>query len=208
MPALQEVDIEVIRTLCQPYPAEHGFVLRLRQNPGALYLAHWQNHFEWQFAASVLPAQGRILDWGCGTGHSDFFLAAKGFEVIGVDIDPLGIQIANYVRSLQDQSIQNAVSFQLEAPKLDYDAAWSSHVLEHVPTDEWMEFFAKIRQTGAPSVLISVPLKRAYFDPDHKNFWENAEHLSEDLQTYSDVEIDWVVVNAEHEVIRAMLRLS
>lgn len=208
MPSLQEVDLEVIRELCRPYPEDHGFVLRLRQNPSALYLAHWQNHFEWQFAATVFSPGARILDWGCGTGHSDLFLVAKGYQVIGVDPDPLGISIAQYVRSLQAPSLQDSLSFHHKAPAEAFDVAWSSHVLEHVPKEEWMDFFGQIRATGAPSVLISVPLKKAYFDPDHKNFWDSAEDLSRDLEECSDVRVDWAVVNNEHEVIRAMLSIS
>ncbi len=204
---LQEVDIEVIRALCDPFPEDHGFVLRLRQNQKALFLSHWKDHFEWLFAASIFPKGSTILDWGCGTGHSDVLLAAHGYKVVGADIDELGITIANYVRSLQSPTIQSLVSFHLEAPKLDYSAAWSSHVLEHVPKAEWRDFFSKIYEAGASSVLLSVPLGRAYFDPDHKNFWDSEIALSEDLGHHGKVEVNWVRCDKSNEVLRAMLTL-
>jgi SAM-dependent methyltransferase len=40
---------------------------------------------EWPFLARVLPAGGRVIDLGCGTGEHSRFLASKGFDVVGVD---------------------------------------------------------------------------------------------------------------------------
>jgi SAM-dependent methyltransferase len=36
-------------------------------------------------------ALGRVLEVGCGTGTNALWLAARGFEVLGVDISPLAI---------------------------------------------------------------------------------------------------------------------
>jgi len=43
---------------------------------------------EWPFLRRALGPSGRILDLGCGTGEHSRFLAAQGFEVVGVDASP------------------------------------------------------------------------------------------------------------------------
>ncbi len=40
------------------------------------------------------PGTRRILDAGCGTGHYAGRLAADGFEVVGIDVDPQMIDVA------------------------------------------------------------------------------------------------------------------
>lgn len=40
-------------------------------------------------------SRGRALDVGCGTGTNSLWLAEQGFEVLGVDISPRAIDLAN-----------------------------------------------------------------------------------------------------------------
>lgn len=49
---------------------------------------------EWPFLRRALGSTGRILDLGCGTGEHSRFLAAQGFEVVGVDASPSMIEKA------------------------------------------------------------------------------------------------------------------
>lgn len=49
------------------------------------------------FAESVLkflPAEGRVLDAGCGQGQDSRFFASKGYDVVGIDFAKEGIQKA------------------------------------------------------------------------------------------------------------------
>lgn len=47
------------------------------------------------FLRSYIPdGSRRILDAGCGTGHYCGRLAAEGFEVVGIDLDPRMIDVA------------------------------------------------------------------------------------------------------------------
>jgi methylase of polypeptide subunit release factors len=39
-------------------------------------------------------APGRALEVGCGTGTNALWLAARGFEVVGIDISPRAIAMA------------------------------------------------------------------------------------------------------------------
>ncbi|MBP1634082.1 MAG: Methyltransferase protein [Acidobacteria bacterium] len=43
---------------------------------------------EWPFLRRALGNGGRVLDLGCGTGEHSRFLAAQGFEVLGIDASP------------------------------------------------------------------------------------------------------------------------
>ena len=45
-------------------------------------------HGEASFVASLDPAPRTVLDAGCGTGRVAIELAARGFDVVGVDLDP------------------------------------------------------------------------------------------------------------------------
>ena len=53
-------------------------------------LVRWPERIEreWPFLRRVIGMHGRILDLGCGTGEHSRFLAAQGFEVVGVDASP------------------------------------------------------------------------------------------------------------------------
>jgi SAM-dependent methyltransferase len=55
---------------------------------------------------------GPVLDAGCGTGENALFLAARGFEVVGVDAVPAAVQAA------RDKARQRG----LDAEFLVYDA--------------------------------------------------------------------------------------
>jgi SAM-dependent methyltransferase len=50
-------------------------------------------HGEADFVASLLPA-GTVLDAGCGTGRVAVELAARGYDVVGVDSDASMLEVA------------------------------------------------------------------------------------------------------------------
>jgi len=45
-------------------------------------------HGEADFVEALVPAPASVLDAGCGTGRVAIELARRGFEVVGVDLDP------------------------------------------------------------------------------------------------------------------------
>jgi SAM-dependent methyltransferase len=51
-------------------------------------------HGEASLVASLLPAGGRILDAGCGTGRVALRLTELGFDCVGVDVDPPMLEVA------------------------------------------------------------------------------------------------------------------
>ncbi|MUV61670.1 class I SAM-dependent methyltransferase [Halobacterium sp. CBA1126] len=55
-------------------------------------VGHPQRPFVRLVEAGVLD--GPVLDVGCGTGELALFLAARGFDVLGVDLSPVAVQQA------------------------------------------------------------------------------------------------------------------
>lgn len=54
----------------------------------ALAAAGTDVHGEATFVATIEPTPRTVLDAGCGTGRVAIELASRGFDVVGVDVDP------------------------------------------------------------------------------------------------------------------------
>lgn len=186
------------------------FIQRLKVNPLAFKMSFWEGHFEWKALASYPEIKGKILDFGCGSGHSDILLARTGRFIHGVDLSRIGLMIADYLREKEPESVKNRVSFELadmasDSPKRElFDSVWSSHVFEHIrdPKDvinglrRWVE--------SRSHMLISVPLGHAYDDPGHVHHYENADALRSHLADHIDVlRID---TDDKHRVLKALCR--
>lgn len=66
----------------------------------------------------------RVLDIGCGTGGSAFYLARKfGVEVLGIDLSTNMLEIANRHRNEMEDKVKNLVTFR----KLDATVAFFPH---------------------------------------------------------------------------------
>ena len=51
-------------------------------------------HGEASFVADAVPPGSRVLDAGCGTGRVAIELARRGYDVVGVDLDPSMLSVA------------------------------------------------------------------------------------------------------------------
>lgn len=184
------------------------FQERLRVNPKALKMSFWKKHFEWQDLLSYREIQGRVLDFGCGSGHSDIFLARQGKTVHGVDLSPVGIAIANHLRGREPVEIRQRVTFQCAdivnglPPDAPFDSAWSSHVFEHI--EDPGPILVALRRWLRPGahMLISVPLGHAYDDPSHVHHYETPDDLRQALEKY--VRVVQVDCNRDNHVLRAL----
>lgn len=188
---------------------ESVFSKRLEVIPFALKLSYWENHFEWKSIFSYPEITGRILDFGCGSGHADIFLARNGRVVYGIDVDPVGIQIANFMKSRERKSVRSKLLFEVKDVTNDIcshpcDSVWASHVFEHIRDHEsiftglgrWVE-------KGAP-ILLSVPLGFAYDDPDHVYHWNDEREFKNHFNQYID--IIRMETSHDHKVLRALGR--
>jgi 2-polyprenyl-3-methyl-5-hydroxy-6-metoxy-1,4-benzoquinol methylase len=185
------------------------FISRLANNPNALKMCFWENHFELKSLEAYPEISGRVLDFGCGSGHLDILLARSGRSVHGIDLSPVGIRIAQYLRNKENLVVQSRVTFEVadvtrSRPRELYDSAWSAHVFEHIvdpgPIFHGLRHWLK---PGAP-LLISVPWGDAYNDPSHVNHYYNVGQL----RSYLDNHIKIIKIDSseEHQVIRALCR--
>lgn len=184
------------------------FIDRLEVNPKALKLSFWKKHFEWQDLQKYPEIRGHLLDFGCGSGHSDIMLARQGYHVHGVDLSEIGIKIASYLRDREPHRIRERLSFGCSniiedlPPGELFDSAWASHVFEHIvnpsPILDGMRRWLK---PGA-FLLISVPFATAYDDPSHVNHYYTPEELRNTLEGH--VTVKRVEYHESHQVLRAI----
>jgi SAM-dependent methyltransferase len=77
-----------------------------------------------------LPAEGRVLDVGCGNGQYVAEAAAAGSEAYGIDVDARAVQ-AGAAAGLE-LAVETIDARAAREPGF-YDAVTLSHVIEHVP---------------------------------------------------------------------------
>jgi SAM-dependent methyltransferase len=73
---------------------------RYQERMAALAASGQAMHGEADFVDGLVIAGTRVLDAGCGAGRVAVELAARGFDVVGADVDPSMLAVAR--RSAQD----------------------------------------------------------------------------------------------------------
>ncbi len=164
---------------------------RARKHPTFLLRCHWENHFEVQAVQRFPEIRGRILDFGCGSGHLTTMLAEKDLFVDGVDISPVAISVAKYVasRSLAKR-VPNFVCGDIAKMTVAplYDACWASHVFEHIKDPDTIMQGIKRCLVPGGKILIAVPLGHNFDDPDHVHHWKTPEEFQEFFSPFMQCE--------------------
>jgi SAM-dependent methyltransferase len=129
----------------------------------------WQRHVAaYAAAAKLLPPGGRVLDLGCGVGHSHHLL---GRETVGVDIAP---------EALEGQGRETIVADMRSLPLPDdsFGAVVSIQSIEHVPDPE--RALAETRRVLEPggTAIFVTPNRLTFGRPD------------EIIDPYHEVEFD------------------
>jgi SAM-dependent methyltransferase len=106
----------------------------------------------------IVAAPASILEVGTGTGALAVYLAAHGYEVVGIDNDPQVIErarkLAEYFRVSCRFELGDA--FDLSAYAAKFDLSFSSGVIEHFSVEDAARM---LREQGkaARYVLVAVP---------------------------------------------------
>lgn len=109
--------------------------------------------------ARELPAGGRVLDVGCGRGEVAGALAARGLEVVGVDVDPDKLAEAERAHGAQarfERTDGTALPFSTGA----FDLATASLVLHGIPDGARRAMLAEILRVARCALIMdyAVPL--------------------------------------------------
>ena len=112
---------------------------------------------------SQIPAEARVLDLCCGSGHVTKELVARGYTVTGVDNSAELIELARYQLPRVDFRVQDARHLALEGR---YRAALSTFdSLNHILNiDELKSVFAGVRDVLEPRgrFVFDMNLEEAY----------------------------------------------
>jgi len=131
----------------------------------------WQRHVAAYAAAAELlgPSGGRVLDLGCGVGHSYELLAPR--ETVGVDLDAGAL-------AGQDRETQVADMRDLPFAADSFDAAVSVQSIEHVPDPECvLAEVGRVLKPGGIAVFVT---------PNRLTF----AHAGEIIDPYHYIEYD------------------
>jgi SAM-dependent methyltransferase len=121
------------------------------------YLAHsMQPEVEEMFLRHSGGAIQRLLDVGCASGRTSVFTLRHGVtELVGVELDPRGAQIAR--RHMTHVVQGDASSMELPYPESYFDALFFTDILEHL-IDPWQALRRALHwlKPGG-SVLVVLP---------------------------------------------------
>lgn len=98
-----------------------------------------------------------ILDYGCGTGTIDFYLASKGHRVVGLDTSLVAVETCR--KSAKVIGVSRNTSFKKSNRKLKnkFDIVICSEVLEHVDDEIKLLTYLIERLKNKGLLLLSVP---------------------------------------------------
>jgi SAM-dependent methyltransferase len=134
--------------------------LRRRHSTSLAFALNWW-HYNFPLLERIrqtLPPPARILEVGTGTGALAVLLAAHGYEVVGIDVDPRVIEGAKAFAAQFHVPCRFEVGdgFSLGGYEARFDLAFSSGVIEHFPAQDAARM---LREKGkvARYVLAAVP---------------------------------------------------
>lgn len=113
---------------------------------------HLMRYYEF-FTKNINPGD-IILDIGCGNGFVASEISKKASKVVGIDTDPIHIELAKKYHSKNniEYILGDATEYSFETK---YNAIVLSNVLEHI--ENRVPFLKKI-QTLSDTILIRVPM--------------------------------------------------
>jgi SAM-dependent methyltransferase len=146
----------------------------------------WQRHAAEYALAEPFLGPGRVLDLGCGIGHSYDLLAPR--ETVGVDID---------AGALAGQDRETVVADMRAVPFADgsFASVLAAHSLEHVPDPERvLAEAARVLEPGGVAVFLT-PNRLTFgrpdeiIDPFHHIEFDPAQLRAICARTFGSVEI-------------------
>lgn len=119
-----------------------------------------------RFLAHV-PAGGRVLDWGCGSGRDSLAMMQAGYEARPVDASPVMCEAAADLTGLETR----CQTFAELAEEGAYDGIWANSSLLHVPSAELPDVLGKAARALKPSGALYCSFKLDDFEGERNGRW-------------------------------------
>jgi SAM-dependent methyltransferase len=129
---------------------------RVSSQEGGFNPSFQRHRAEYRLCAGLL-GEGRVLDLGCGTGHSWTELLPR--ETVGVDIEPAAL-------AGQDRETHRADMRALPFPAGSFASVVSNHSVEHVPDPERiLSEVVRVLEPGGRAIFVT-PNRLTFGRPD------------------------------------------
>ncbi len=173
----------------------------------------WQRHVAAYRLAEPEFGPGRLLDLGCGVGHSFDLLAPR--ETVGIDIDPGALEGQNRETVVADMR-------RIPFPDSSFESVLSVHSVEHVPDPERViAEVSRVIETEGTAVFVT-PNRLTFgkpdeiIDPFHFIEFDATELEALCAQGFSEVEVRGIfgserymaIHDEEREKLDRLLRLD
>lgn len=153
---------------------------------------------------NYLGENKNILDIGCGAGTIDFYLVAKGYKVLGIDISSISIRACKKTADTLNINKNNidfrVMDFPNEEPVGKFDSVTCFEVIEHLENDKKAlgMIFDLLNSEGI--LFLSTPSKNAplYKIGYSKNFDREVGHL----RRYSSEELTDVLEKLGFQAVK------
>lgn len=125
----------------------------------------------------LFPEQGRILDAGCGTGQVSLLLAARGYDVRGVDLSPEMVAIAQSKRRPGWRAEYGTGDVRrLTAADGTFDAVVVSKLFQHI--EDWQRACRELIRVARPgSPIVQINERGAFGNEVRRFFSRRADAL-------------------------------
>ena len=109
---------------------------------------------------SYMPAGGRILDFGCGSGRDSKYFLSKGFGIDAVDGSE---ELCGIASQYAGMNVKQMLFSELEAVAV-YDGIWACASILHLSKDELTDVFFKMCRALKDKGYIYTSFKYGIFE--------------------------------------------
>jgi SAM-dependent methyltransferase len=111
----------------------------------------------------LLPAQGQILDFGCGSGRDSLAFARAGFAVLALDPCAEFVAHVQGLNAAEGKLTARLGSVEALAGHERFDGIWACASLLHLPKAELPAVLARLAGALKPSGVLYASFKRGSF---------------------------------------------
>jgi SAM-dependent methyltransferase/glycosyltransferase involved in cell wall biosynthesis len=116
-----------------------------------------------------------VLDFGCGRGEFLDLLREVGTPYVGVDSDA-GMIAHCREKGHEQVVLRDGITYLQDQPPASFGAIFAAQVIEHLPYDALLRFFALARRAIAPDGILIAETVNPHSAPALKTFWVDLTH--------------------------------